>query len=316
MLNLDYSSFDLILHYFSYGKGYLRGNLIDSSIVYLKKIYRENPDVYIVQIGLKNLLDLIRQCYAIVELKKETGIPNFLLALIARINEIINDPKLSGLQAFSQKKKLSFLELAKLDELVRGKGLLLLHNLLDVLYLIDALQTVGEVGKSKAYCFPNYLLNSEEIQVSVKKCYHPAITDSVTNDFVLKGKSLVFLTGSNMSGKSSFLKTVGICIYLAHIGFPVPAAQMHTTAFDGLMSTINLSDSLSNGLSHYYSEVMRVKNILEIINEKKKMFILLDELFKGTNASDAATATKLVLQGFSNIRSSVFFCFEPHHRNC
>ena len=109
-----------------------------------------------------------------------------------------------------------------------------------------------------------------------------------------------------MSGKSSFLKSIGLAVYLSHLGFPVPAKELKTTVFNGLLTTINLPDNVTNGLSHYYSEVMRVKMIAGLLNEKKKLFVLLDELFKGTNSKDAYEASLLVLNGFAEIRNSVF----------
>jgi len=61
-----------------------------------------------------------------------------------------------------------------------------------------------------------------------------------------------------MAGKSSFLKAFGIAVYLAHLGFPIPASRMKISQFDGLVSTINLSDDLNLGLSHFYSEVITI----------------------------------------------------------
>lgn len=109
-----------------------------------------------------------------------------------------------------------------------------------------------------------------------------------------------------MAGKSSLLKSVGIAVYLAHIGFPIPAREMQTVIFNGLLSTINLADNIENGLSHYYSEVIRVKKVASLLTERNRMFIILDELFKGTNAKDAFEASLLVINGLAEIENSVF----------
>ncbi len=109
-----------------------------------------------------------------------------------------------------------------------------------------------------------------------------------------------------MSGKSTFLKSVGLCIYLSHIGFPVPAISMETSAFNGLYSTINISDNIEKGYSHYYSEVKRVKDIALMIKEKKRVFVIFDELFRGTNVKDAYEATLLIISGFTKIKDSLF----------
>ncbi|MEH3114876.1 MutS-related protein [Pedobacter terrae] len=75
-----------------------------------------------------------------------------------------------------------------------------------------------------------------------------------------------------MAGKSTFLKSVGISIYLAHLGFPVPAANMETGIWQGLISTINLPDNLNQGYSHFYNEVLRVKQVAEKIKVSKNIF--------------------------------------------
>ena len=118
--------------------------------------------------------------------------------------------------------------------------------------------------------------------------------------------NICFLTGANMAGKSSFLKAVGISIYLAHLGFPVPAASMKTSLFDGLVSTINLSDDLNLGLSHFYSEVMRVKEVAIQLNSNKRLFVIFDELFRGTNVKDAARASSMIIKALTKAASSAF----------
>ena len=110
-----------------------------------------------------------------------------------------------------------------------------------------------------------------------------------------------------MAGKSSLLKAIGLNIYLAHLGFPVPASQMETTFFDGLITTINLPDNINQGLSHYYSEVKRVKEVASSLLNQQKMFVILDELFRGTNVKDAFDASLLIITELAKVKNAVFF---------
>jgi len=110
-----------------------------------------------------------------------------------------------------------------------------------------------------------------------------------------------------MSGKSTFLKTMGLMIYLSHIGFPVPAKHFKTSVFDGLFTTINLTDSLNLGYSHFYSEVKRVKDIVIKINTKQNLFIIFDELFRGTNVKDAYDASLMIISALAKITDNLFF---------
>jgi len=138
--------------------------------------------------------------------------------------------------------------------------------------------------------------------------FHPLIDNPIMNDFeIIDNKNFCFVSGANMSGKSTFLKTVGLCVYLAHIGFPVPAKEMEISMFNGPYSTINISDNIEKGYSHYYSEIKRVKEIALMIKEKRKVLVIFDELFRGTNVKDAFDVTLMVSKGFSEINESLFF---------
>jgi DNA mismatch repair protein MutS len=110
-----------------------------------------------------------------------------------------------------------------------------------------------------------------------------------------------------MSGKSTFLKTVGLLVYLAHIGFPVPARAFKTSIQNGLFTTINLADSINLGFSHFYSEVKRVKQMAVNLQTHKNLVVIFDELFRGTNVKDAFEGTLLILKSLAAIKSSIFF---------
>ena len=96
-------------------------------------------------------------------------------------------------------------------------------------------------------------------------------------------------------------------IYLAHLGFPVPAKKLKTSVFNGLFTTINLADNLNLGYSHFYSEVQRVKEILVKINTERNLFIIFDELFRGTNVKDAFDASLIIISALAKIRGNLFF---------
>ncbi len=117
---------------------------------------------------------------------------------------------------------------------------------------------------------------------------------------------MLFLTGANMAGKSTFMKSFGIAVYLAHLGFPVAASRMEFSVRDGLYSSINVPDNISLGYSHFYAEVLRVKQVAEAVSKRKRLVVLFDELFKGTNVKDAYDATLAVTEAFAGYRNSCF----------
>jgi DNA mismatch repair ATPase MutS len=122
---------------------------------------------------------------------------------------------------------------------------------------------------------------------------------------------MLFLTGANMAGKSTLMKSFGIAVYLAHMGFPVAAEKMTFSVRDGLYSSINVPDNLSLGHSHFYAEVLRVKKVAQEVGLGKDLVVIFDELFKGTNVKDAYDATLAVTRELAEYRNC-FFIISTH----
>jgi len=116
---------------------------------------------------------------------------------------------------------------------------------------------------------------------------HPLISmnQKVVNDFSIhKQGEIDIITGSNMSGKSTFLRTIGINLCLAYAGGPVNASQFQTTLFR-IFTCIRIDDSVTEGYSYFYAEVKRLRKLLTEVESDNNMplFFLIDEIFKGTN---------------------------------
>jgi DNA mismatch repair ATPase MutS len=109
-----------------------------------------------------------------------------------------------------------------------------------------------------------------------------------------------------MAGKSTFIKSVGIAVFLAHAGMGVPAVKMELSLFDGILSNINVQDNLAKGESYFFNEVQRIKATISKINDGRKWLILIDELFKGTNVQDAMKCSSMVIEGLMKIKNSLF----------
>jgi DNA mismatch repair ATPase MutS len=161
--------------------------------------------------------------------------------------------------------------------------------------------------KNENFSLPGFTSN-DETAFETEDCFHPLLPDAVPNSFKFEHPStLAFLTGPNMSGKSTFLKTLGVLTYFAHLGLPVPAKKLVIPVFNGLFTTINLSDSISQGFSHFYSEVNRLKEMSSSLKNSKKLVVILDELFRGTNVKDAQEGTHMIIDMLSKIKGSLFF---------
>lgn len=154
----------------------------------------------------------------------------------------------------------------------------------------SALATFAALHPS--YCWPDPLAadprrNGTQATLSAKDLAHPLIpeTHRVSNDLALETLGTVLLvTGSNMSGKSTFLRTLGINLCLAQAGAPVCAGLFEWT-WVRLATCIRVDDSLEAGLSFFYAEVKRLKSLLDATTERSRapVIFLIDEIFKGTN---------------------------------
>lgn len=193
--------------------------------------------------------------------------------------------------------------------LFRGPHKNRVRELFDMLYTIDALVAVAKMWNENSLCFPK--MNTDETPASlldIVGLYNLALHKPIKNDLhITTGKNIWFLTGANMTGKSTLLKSIGICIYLAHVGFPVPAESMEILFYNGLMTSINLVDDIGSGYSHFYAEVRRLKAMGEHMALHSPSVIMLDEIFKGTNYQDAFEATLNFINSISGIERSLFF---------
>jgi DNA mismatch repair protein MutS len=288
-----------------HNKGHLKSNILDATADFIRNKLSAGVDYYIVESGLKNFIKLacfIQKYFNIIE---ETDAPVYLKKHAAEIKEILSLPLIKEMIAIPVK-KLSFYQINRLDGVFRKKYKAELAKLLRLIYELDVYEMLAFIIEERNLCLPEYV-STDSINVSITSLYHPGIKNAVENSIEIREhNNMTFLTGSNMAGKSSFLKAMGLSIYLAHIGFPIFAKSMSTTIFNGIITTINLPDNLNDGLSHYYTEVRRVKETAMQLNERGKMFVIFDELFRGTNVKDAFEASLLIITALTTIRNSAF----------
>jgi DNA mismatch repair ATPase MutS len=124
---------------------------------------------------------------------------------------------------------------------------------------------------------------------------HPLLpNESRVNNSLQLGDNIHIISGSNMSGKTTFLRTVGVNLILARAGSFVCAKRMICSPFS-IMTSMRITDDLNEGVSTFYAELKRVKGILDFVSEKQTAFFLIDEMFRGTNSVDRLTGAKAVI---------------------
>jgi DNA mismatch repair ATPase MutS len=141
-----------------------------------------------------------------------------------------------------------------------------------------------------SYSFPS--ITGEETILECEKAGHPLLdpSKSVLNDFKIGKEQFFIITGANMAGKSTFLRTVSLQIVMANIGLPVWASKVHYSPIK-LITSMRTTDSLTDEESYFFSELKRLKFIVDEIR-KDRYFIVLDEILKGTNSSDKAKGSR------------------------
>ncbi|MFV0420394.1 MAG: MutS-related protein [Dysgonomonas sp.] len=312
-LTVDKNALDFSEYYLKHGNYPTRMPSRFSAIERrLMSFINQSPEYYLIEKGVSSTVELLNDIYrfALVLAEKLKG--NDYPKLLSRTNKDI-------LTLFSKReyseliglKRIKAFDTAKLDYMFRythRKDIAFFHSLV---YEYDAFYAVTKAAKKYQLAYPE-ILPEKETTLEIDGIFHPFIENGIPNDIHFgKSSNLLFITGPNMAGKSTFLKALGVSVYLAHIGFPVPAKSLKLSVLSGLCTTINMSDNLSSGYSHFYAEVMRVKDVAERLKTNKNMLVLFDELFRGTNVKDAYDGTLAVVSALAQIRSS-FFVVSTH----
>lgn len=307
-LDINKQSLDLIAYFMAQ-----RDNVKSFTVYRALKdflLFRSTQAYYIKQRGVHEILDLIillnETCLS-MDLEKS---PLLIQHLADALTDLINEPVIKRAME-TRPGPLSILNLARCNELFRKSLLKKIKHILDLVYQLDAFIAVSNAAKLYGLCYPALRADTQK-PLEIKGVFHLFLEQPITNDLEFNvEKNVCFITGSNMAGKSTLLKSAAICIYLAHLGFPVPAESMSFSVFYGLMTTINLSDNLNQGYSHFYNEVMRVKEVAVKVNANKPMVVIFDELFRGTNVKDAYDGSLAIVKAFSAIKDS-FFMISTH----
>lgn len=149
-------------------------------------------------------------------------------------------------------------------------------------------------------CWPE-ITDDEGVTYEAQGLYHPFLGDkAVRNDFRIDDRHFYIITGANMAGKSTFLRSVGVNYILAMTGMPVFAMSMRTSKFK-LFSSMRTTDDLAHGISYFNAELLRLKQLLAYCKKNDHTLIILDEILKGTNSLDKLNGSRLFLEHIARL---------------
>jgi DNA mismatch repair ATPase MutS len=266
--------------------------------------YINGADYALLKYSLEHLIlfyENLNNWLLVFENKNENPI---VANLVQKIKKLVQHPSLANLN--TQSTLANPQKLLMLAYFFRNHYKNNTLQLLQYFFELDAYYSMAMATKKFNFVFPTWI-KSETPLLEVVSGIHPLVTNPVDNTISLSSQTnLFFLTGANMAGKSTFIKTLGIVIYLAHVGIGAPAKKVTLSLFDGLITNLTIADNVVKGESYFFNEVQRIKNTIEKIIDGKKYFVLIDELFKGTNIQDAMKCSTAVIEGLQNLRNSLF----------
>lgn len=228
--------------------------------------------------------------------------------VIGEMDSILHHRRLAFVLKERGVNALPLWKIARYDYTLRYACREQIKRMMQIVYEYDVFITVTDIARKRNFSYAKANPMSEDHNcIDIVNVSHPQLVGGIANSVRIDHEyNVIFLTGANMAGKSTFMKSFSIAVYLAHMGFPVAAEKMEFSVQDGMYTSINVPDNLNMGYSHFYAEVLRVKHVAEEVAAGKNLVIIFDELFKGTNVKDAYDATVAVTEAFSENRNCSF----------
>ncbi|MFA0813318.1 MutS-related protein [Microbulbifer epialgicus] len=251
------------------------------------------------------LIKVLRRFVDQAELKSPTG---ELAYMIQELRALLSRTGLSGVP--NQEIKGWTWKILRLDQLFRLWEKEALDRILRLTYEIDALVAMTNTTRKYGLVLP--CVEEGQLRVFAEGLVHPFVRKAVPNSIKLDHhKSVLFLTGPNMAGKTTYLRSVATALYLAHLGMGVPANSFRFVPMQRLFCTFSISDDLHRGISFFRAEALRVKAIAQAVAEGYRVIAFMDEPFKGTNVKDAFDATRAIFEKLA-VKEDCLFILSSH----
>lgn len=169
----------------------------------------------------------------------------------------------------------------------------------DAVSRIDALVTMATFRYNEPEAGRADIDETDEVVYEARALWHPFLgRKAVRNDFSILNGNYYIVTGANMAGKSTFLRSLGINYILAMNGMPVFAGSLRVSVF-ALFTSMRTTDDLTRGISYFNAELLRLRQLIGFCEEHKNTLIILDEILKGTNSADKLNGSRLFLEYIS-----------------
>lgn len=292
-LPMDEEELDFLEYYLAYRDQLSPKNAFISFFNKVDRWFKYDSARYIVTRGVELVIRLAKLLNKLQNQLPETC-PCLIEELKRQIQQFFLYEDMKGILSIDET-SLSDFDIDHYDYQFRQEHYPSIRELLTCIYTLDVCRSARRIAIEKRLCIQPLMHSSSEWEL--RDFRHPLMTNAECNNWHLsKDENVAILTGSNMAGKSTTLKALTLNVWLAHCGLPVAATFMSCPIYEGIYTSINLPDSLRDGRSHFMAEVQRIKEVLSQANSGKRCLIVLDEMFRGTNAQDAYEASVAVNQ--------------------
>jgi DNA mismatch repair ATPase MutS len=179
------------------------------------------------------------------------------------------------------------------------------RRLIKLVYELDALVAMADAVADHGLVMPE--VEEGSLVLHGEGLFNLFVQDPVPSAVHLdQERRMLFLTGPNMAGKTTYLRSCAVALYLAHLGMGVPAVSFRFSPCHCLVTSLTTLDNVRDGVSFFRAEALRVKAIAQDVAGGKRVVAFMDEPFKGTNLKDALDASHVVLEEFAHSAGSLF----------
>jgi DNA mismatch repair protein MutS len=265
---------------------------------------KTNDDDFFIKIrrGVLFTRRLLRSLRQVVHRVQAAHVGGEMAPLVSEMQTLLDHPRLAQVP---DDETGGFWKILRIDQTFRLHEREAISRLVELVHEVDALVAMADVTSQHGFVLPS--IESGAVRVQADGLFHPFITNPVANMLELcQGRRLLFLTGPNMAGKTTYLRAAATALYLAHLGMGVPARTFRFVPIQRLLTSISMNDDLDSGVSYFRAEALRVKAVAQSVADGYRVVAVMDEPFKGTNVKDALDASLAILNRLATKENCLF----------
>jgi DNA mismatch repair protein MutS len=252
-------------------------------------------EYFFTRFSISHLADLLKGCMQLIAMADADDVPPLLKAELDLMKDELGH-RLTQ-QVMNIRPETSYGTLTQLNYKARREMKNMVYRLMASYARLDAWQAMARATAAHGWVFP-MLEPQHNVCFEARGLRHPLLQEPISYDVDLgNDRNFMLLTGANMSGKTTYMRAIGVAALLAHLGMGVPATAMRVSFLQGIITNMQVEDNILKGESYFFAEVQRMKQTASRLLEPRPHLVLMDELFKGTNVHDACECTRAVIEG-------------------